>query len=84
MRKSYSFIRGLLERPSSELFFSDASLWNQYTLIAFIIFSRNIFIIYCKILIIRVISNETTNKLTIHAKLCRNVTIFYSAFNRHH
>ena len=34
-------------------------------------------IISCKILIITVISNETTNELTIYAKLCRNFTIFY-------
>ena len=33
--------------------------------------------IYCKILIITVIPNETTNELIIYAKLCRNVTIFY-------
>ena len=30
-----------------------------------------------KILIITVISNETANELTIYAKLCLNVTIFY-------
>ena len=29
------------------------------------------------IIIITEISNETTNKLTIYAKLCREVTIFY-------
>ena len=30
-----------------------------------------------KILIITVISNETTNELTIYVKICRKVTIFY-------
>ena len=34
-------------------------------------------IISSKILIITVVSNETTNELTIYAKLCRNVTMFY-------
>ena len=28
-------------------------------------------------LIITVISNKTSNDLTIYAKLCRNITIFY-------
>ena len=45
--------------------------------IAFKILLCNILLIYCKILIITVISNETTNELTIYAKLCRNVTVFY-------
>ena len=57
----YSFIRGSLKWPFSELFLSDASLWNQYKFIAFNIFSYNISIIYSKILIITVTSNETTN-----------------------
>ena len=35
-----------------------------------------ILIISIKILIITVISNETSNELTISAKLCRNVTMF--------
>ena len=55
------FIRGSLEWPFSESFLSDASLWNQYKFIAFDIFSCIILVIYSKILIITVISNETTN-----------------------
>ena len=50
----------------SELFFSDASSWNQYTYIAFIIFSCRIFIISYKMLNITGISNEKTNELTNH------------------
>ena len=61
----YSFIRGSLKWPFCELFVSDVSLWNQYKFIAFNIFSCIIFIIYCLILIITVISNEKTNELTI-------------------
>ena len=34
-------------------------------------------IISCKVLIITVISNETSNELTIFAKLCRNITVLY-------
>ena len=51
---------------------SNVSLWNQYKHIAFNIFS-------CRILmfIITGLSNEKTNKLTIYAILCQNVTIFY-------
>ena len=74
----YSIIRGSMEWPFSELFLflSDASLYNQYKFIAFNILSWIILIIYCKILlIITVISNKTTNELTIYAKLCQNVTI---------
>ena len=55
----------------------DASLWNQYIFIAFNIFSCKSSIIYCKILIIAVVSDERTNELRIYAKLCRNVIIFY-------
>ena len=47
--KLYSFIRGSLEWPFSELILSDASLWNQYKFIA---------VIYFNILIIAVIPNE--------------------------
>ena len=72
-----SFIRGFLEWPFSEFFLSDASLWNQYKFIAFDICLCIILILHSKILIITVISNEPTNESTIHAKLCRNVTIFY-------
>ena len=62
------FIRDLLEWPFSELFFSDTSLWNQYKFVDFNVFSRKILIISCKMLIITVISNETTNELTIYDK----------------
>ena len=65
MTNFYSFIRGSLKWPFCELFVSDVSLWNQYKFIAFNIFSCIIFIIYCIILIITVISNEKTNELTI-------------------
>ena len=58
MTSLYSFIRGLLKWPFSELFLSDASLRNQYKFIAFNIFSCIILIIYYKILIIKVIPNE--------------------------
>lgn len=60
--------------PLRELFFSDTSLWNQYKLIAFNIFSRKMF---SKVLTITVTSNERTNKLTIFAKSYQNVRIFY-------
>ena len=73
----YSFIRGLLQWPFSELFLSDASLWNQYKFIDFNIFACIILIIYSKILIIAVISNETTNELTMYTKLCQNIKKFY-------
>ena len=56
--KLYSFIRGSLEWPFSELILSDASLWNQYKFIAFKIFSCIISVIYFNILIIAVIPNE--------------------------
>ena len=55
--KLYSFIRGSLEWPFSELILSDASLWNQYKFIAFKIFSCIISVIYFNILIIAVIPN---------------------------
>ena len=58
-------------------YFFHASLWNQYKFIAFNIFSCKILIISIKILIITVISNETTNELTIYVKLYRNVAMFY-------
>ena len=35
MMNLYLFIRGSLELPFSDLFFSDASLWNQCKFIAF-------------------------------------------------
>ena len=63
----YSFIRGLFEWPFSELFPSDALLWNQYKIFDFDIFSCKILIISCKILVITIISNETTDELTICA-----------------
>ena len=71
------FIQDLLEWPFSELFFANVSLRNQYKHIAFNIFSCRILIISYEILIIIEIANKTTNILTIHALLCRNVTIFY-------
>ena len=52
-------------------------LWIQYHYINFKTFSCRILIILYKIVIIFEISNETRNKLTIDATLCRNVTIFY-------
>ena len=63
----YSFIRGLFEWPFSELFSSDALLWNQYKIFDFHIFSWKILIISCKILVITIISNKTTDELTICA-----------------
>ena len=77
MTNLYSLIWGLLEWLFSELFLSNASLRDQYKFIAFNIFLCNILIINCKILIITVTSNETTNELTIYANLCQNVTVFY-------
>ena len=72
------FIQVSWEWPSSELFSSDISLWNQYKyLYCIYIFSWRILIISYKILTITVISNEKTNELTIYAILCRNVTVFY-------
>ena len=55
------FNRSSLKWPFNELFFSDALLWNQYNFIAFDIFFCKISIISYKMLIIAVISNETTN-----------------------
>ena len=69
----YSFIRGSLEWLISELFLSDASLWNQHKFITFNIFLFNILIIYWKILIITATPKETTHELTICAKLCLNI-----------
>ena len=43
-------------------------LWNQHKFIAFSIFSCNILIIICKVLIITVIFNETTNICQIMSK----------------
>ena len=65
--KPYSLIWGSLEWLFSELFLSNASLRDQYKFIVFNIFSSNILIIYCKILIITVTSNETANESTIYA-----------------
>ena len=65
----YSFIRGSLEWTFCELLLSDASSWNQYKFIDFNIFLCTIVIIYCKILIITVISNKTTNELIIICKI---------------
>ena len=61
--------RWLIRRCNGHLvlFLFDASLWNQYKFIAFNIFWWINFITYCEILIITVISNETT---TVYAKFC--------------
>ena len=75
--KLYSFIQGWFEWPFSALFSANVSLWNQYKCIALNTFSCRILIISHKVLIITGISNEKTNKLTIHGILCWNVTIFY-------
>ena len=77
MTNPYPFIQGSLERPFSELFSSDVSLWKQCKYIAFNIFSFTILIVSCKMLMITGISNENTNELNIYAILCRKVTIFY-------
>ena len=77
MTNFYPFTRGSLERSFNELFFSDASLWNQHKFIVFNISSCRILSNSCKILIITVISNEKSNESTIYVKLCRNVTMFY-------
>ena len=66
-----------LEWIFSELFFSNVSLWNQYKYISFDIFSCRILIISYKMSIITRISNETRNEITIYAKSCRSVTVFY-------
>ena len=77
MANLYSLVPGLLERPFSELFLSDALLWNQYKFITFNTFSCKMLLISCKILTSIAMPNEKTNELTILARLCRNVTIFY-------
>ena len=66
-----------LEWIFSELFFFNVSLWNQYKYIPFDIFSCRILIISYKMSIITGISNETRNEITIYAKSCRSVTVFY-------
>ena len=71
-----SIYLSLLKRLFSELFFSDASLWNQYKFIVFNILSCGILIISCKIWVMTVISNKKPIELTIYVKLCRSVTIF--------
>ena len=45
--------------------------------IDFNVFLWKILIIPCKILITAVVSNETTNALTIYSMLCQNITILY-------
>ena len=62
MRKLYPFIQVLLERPCSELFFADASLWNQYHSIAFNIFSCRVLNVSNEMLINTGISNEKKKK----------------------
>ena len=70
-----TFVQGLLWRAFSDLFASDALLWNQFKF-AFNIFTCRILITSCKNIIITVISNEAANELTINAKLYWKVTIF--------
>ena len=53
----------------SELFFSDASLWNQYKFIAFNLLSCRSLIIFCK-KYFTVISKETKTELTMYAIPC--------------
>ena len=77
MMNLYPFIQGSLEWPFSELFSANVSSWNQYKYIAFNIFSCRILIASYKMLIIKEISNKTTNELTIYGILCWNVTMFY-------
>ena len=77
MTNLYPFIQGFLKCLFSKLVSSDASLWDQYKLMAFNSFSGRILIISCKILIITVIPNETTNKLTIYTIVCQSVIVFY-------
>ena len=77
MTNLYPFIWKSLKWSFRELFFSDVTLWNQYKYKALNIFLCRILIISCKILIIIGLFNEETNELTIYAKLCRSVTIFY-------
>ena len=60
-----------------ELFFSDASLWNQEKYLAFNIFScRNLIISY-EILIITGISNKTADELTVYVISSWNISIIY-------
>ena len=56
-------------------YFSGGFLWSQYKFIAFNIFCCKSLIISCRILIITVISNETSNELTVFSKLCENHNI---------
>ena len=77
MTNLYPFIQDLLEWRFCDLFSSNVLLWNQYKYIAFSIFSWQMLIISCKMLIIIGISNEKTNELIIYPILCQNVRIFY-------
>ena len=76
MTNLYPFIQGSLEWPFSELFSANVSSLPQCKCIAFKCSCRILIILY-EMLIITGISNEKTNELTIYAKLCQNVTIFY-------
>ena len=58
-----------VEMTVSELFFSDASLWNQYKFIAFNLLPCRSLIIFCK-KYFTVISKETKTELTMYAILC--------------
>ena len=74
-RHEKPLFKDLLWRAFSDLFASDALLWNQFKF-AFNIFTCRILITSCKNIIITVISNEAANELTINAKLYWKVTIF--------
>ena len=66
----YPFIGDSLKRSLSEIFFSDASLLNQYKVIAFKISLSIILVISCKILIITVTSmNHTCKILSKHSNI---------------
>ena len=67
----------LKEWPFIELFFYDPSFSNQYKLTTFNVSLCRVLIISFKILIITVISNDTTNELTTYVILCEKVTLFY-------
>ena len=84
MRNLYSLIRGFLENYLVNYFSLMHYFGVNTNLLPHLlpnIFSCNILIISCKMLIIiTVISSETTNELTIYAKLSQNVTLFLGSF----
>ena len=70
------FIHVLCDLPFSELFSTDVSSCNQYKYIEFNISLCRILIVLYKMLIITGIPNEETNKVSMYAILCQNVTIY--------